>query len=733
MSIAKELLNLVNEDENNRLEKKLEDNEYFELNDILQSFKKENAKEVVKENIKEVLDREGFSFKDIEVRIEKITESALLAKVKITLKDGTVFNGNVVSSIQVSDDEEEYEMVDLQLGTEDFSYFGESNQSSFSFHGNKEEFDSRMRDLAEKTNTNYIEYPSIEESWGFLLLEDNIYTINKKNASRLGDANFYIIGRWNLINFIEGMNEWEKKEFPDEYTEENEITEKDFEELPGGLLDKQNHVLYVINWEREVLKANLVKKEDSFGVEGVYNVEEKMDKKDSDDLFYLFSKLSGEGSANESSGLSILATTEVIMSLMNKVEKQKGKMFYQLYPKLEDEIFAAIDSKNVARLSEMIRKLEDILDETINYSEEKNDMSLASEVLAMCNESDPSLKAPKKWWGKMQKSAMKQYKDEETARKVVGKIWTNLSDEKKEEIRGREGKHYGPAPECKESNNELVVQPELIEIDGNDWYFNDLKSPILNSMKENEPARNCDLLVKYIMGNEDLAEKIGDITRKDNIIINDNIRITANDFLDFWRDAQKEGNREGKHYSPAPECKESNNEIAELDKLQSELRLMREKTPVNKMSDEEYKKYKELADKVDKLIKDLYTVQSISKEKNVNETGEMSQADIEEEGEWYGVRLALETLCKDAGLRCKVKPFDKYQGCYAQLENGGKIWLGKEEGEYILELGKDTFEFSTADELEDLVKKENENMQSSLDKKLKELEDKKENNKTSKE
>jgi hypothetical protein len=54
--------------------------------------------------------------------------------------------------------------------------------------------------------------------------------------------------------------------------------------------------------------------------------------------------------------------------------------------------------------------------------------------------------------------------------------------------------------------------------------------------------------------------------------------------------------------------------------------------------------------------------------------GEMSSQDLEPGGDWYEVRMELEDVCKDAGITCKVLPFDQYQGPYAQLANGGRLW-----------------------------------------------------------
>ena len=55
--------------------------------------------------------------------------------------------------------------------------------------------------------------------------------------------------------------------------------------------------------------------------------------------------------------------------------------------------------------------------------------------------------------------------------------------------------------------------------------------------------------------------------------------------------------------------------------------------------------------------------------------GEMHQNDLEKGGEWHDVRLALEDICESAGIKCTVKPFDQYQGPYALLPNGGKLWI----------------------------------------------------------
>jgi len=42
------------------------------------------------------------------------------------------------------------------------------------------------------------------------------------------------------------------------------------------------------------------------------------------------------------------------------------------------------------------------------------------------------------------------------------------------------------------------------------------------------------------------------------------------------------------------------------------------------------------------------------------ETGEMGAQEIEKGGDRYGARLDLEAICKAAGLKCQVRPFDQY-------------------------------------------------------------------------
>lgn len=71
--------------------------------------------------------------------------------------------------------------------------------------------------------------------------------------------------------------------------------------------------------------------------------------------------------------------------------------------------------------------------------------------------------------------------------------------------------------------------------------------------------------------------------------------------------------------------------------------------------------------------------------RSLKETGEMSASELEPEGEWYEFRLELENLCKEAGLKCQVKPFDQYQGPYGYIDGIGNLWgIQKEESPEML-------------------------------------------------
>jgi len=81
------------------------------------------------------------------------------------------------------------------------------------------------------------------------------------------------------------------------------------------------------------------------------------------------------------------------------------------------------------------------------------------------------------------------------------------------------------------------------------------------------------------------------------------------------------------------------------------------------------------------------------KKLKVTAAGEMFKEDLDKGGEYYEARLELEKLCKDAGVKCTVKPFDVYQGPFADVENGKcKLWFGSEDGQFFLEKGSEKFE-----------------------------------------
>jgi|GEM_PF-2423238 len=73
-------------------------------------------------------------------------------------------------------------------------------------------------------------------------------------------------------------------------------------------------------------------------------------------------------------------------------------------------------------------------------------------------ESDSSLKPPKKWWGEKTEKVKKDNPDYDSDQvdKTVGAIWSDLSDAKKDEIRGREGKEYGKAPKDDDKKKEAA-------------------------------------------------------------------------------------------------------------------------------------------------------------------------------------------------------------------------------------------------------------------------------------
>lgn len=75
-------------------------------------------------------------------------------------------------------------------------------------------------------------------------------------------------------------------------------------------------------------------------------------------------------------------------------------------------------------------------------------------------------------------------------------------------------------------------------------------------------------------------------------------------------------------------------------------------------------------------------------------TGEMSEEDLQKGGEFYEVAKELTSVAKSTGKFRAIKPFDKYQGPYALLTNGSKIWMTEDEGMYYLDEGAKGFTLS---------------------------------------
>lgn len=73
-------------------------------------------------------------------------------------------------------------------------------------------------------------------------------------------------------------------------------------------------------------------------------------------------------------------------------------------------------------------------------------MITAKDIMRLI-ETDPSLQPPIRWWNKMQKEIKANNPDysQDRVDATIGAIWRDLSDDKKAEIRGREGKTYAPA------------------------------------------------------------------------------------------------------------------------------------------------------------------------------------------------------------------------------------------------------------------------------------------------
>ena len=82
---------------------------------------------------------------------------------------------------------------------------------------------------------------------------------------------------------------------------------------------------------------------------------------------------------------------------------------------------------------------------------------------------------------------------------------------------------------------------------------------------------------------------------------------------------------------------------------------------------------------------------------SITETGEMSSADLEKGGEWYDARMELEKMLKGSKQLVSVQPFDAYQGPYALMKNGDKVWFTEQPGVYYVETKSGTTEMPGED------------------------------------
>lgn len=68
----------------------------------------------------------------------------------------------------------------------------------------------------------------------------------------------------------------------------------------------------------------------------------------------------------------------------------------------------------------------------------------------------------------------------------------------------------------------------------------------------------------------------------------------------------------------------------------------------------------------------------------IRETGEMGRSEIEPGGAWYEVRQKMENICQQAGVECEVRPFDQYQGPKCSIPSIGELWMGDEDGTWVI-------------------------------------------------
>jgi len=67
-------------------------------------------------------------------------------------------------------------------------------------------------------------------------------------------------------------------------------------------------------------------------------------------------------------------------------------------------------------------------------------------------------------------------------------------------------------------------------------------------------------------------------------------------------------------------------------------------------------------------------------------TGEMTSNDLMPGGDFFEAAQELTKVAKKTGLFVAVKPFDTYQGPFALLKSGDRIWFTDKPGVYYVEL-----------------------------------------------
>lgn len=79
-------------------------------------------------------------------------------------------------------------------------------------------------------------------------------------------------------------------------------------------------------------------------------------------------------------------------------------------------------------------------------------------------------------------------------------------------------------------------------------------------------------------------------------------------------------------------------------------------------------------------------IKKIEKKIRVQATGEMTPEDLRPGGDFHEAAQKLAKVAKETKLFVAVKPFDVYQGPFALLKTGDRIWLTDSPGKYYVEL-----------------------------------------------